>query len=344
MAVIPEITLSSGEKTMPVIGMGTSPYAPTDKETTKIALIEAIKAGYRHFDTAFAYRSEEPLGEAISEALRLGLIKSRDELFITSKLWSSFADKDMVVPAIRMSLRNLQLEYLDLYLIHWPFKLSQNVRSLPTTRENIFPLDIKSVWEGMEECKTLGLTKAIGVSNFSCKKLEELLSTAKIPPAVNQASGKLFKRKKRKEMSVVIFSHNFFFKLQVEMNPLWQQKQLREFCKGKGIHITAYSPLGANGTKWGDNRILECDVLQQIAKAKGKTTAQVSLRWVHEQGVSLVAKSFNKERMKENLQIFDWSLTEEESNKISNLPQRKGVLSANILGPHDFSLELDAEI
>ncbi|OAY25388.1 D-galacturonate reductase isoform X2 [Manihot esculenta] len=316
MAVIPEITLSSGEKTMPVIGMGTSPYAPTDKETTKIALIEAIKAGYRHFDTAFAYRSEEPLGEAISEALRLGLIKSRDELFITSKLWSSFADKDMVVPAIRMSLRNLQLEYLDLYLIHWPFKLSQNVRSLPTTRENIFPLDIKSVWEGMEECKTLGLTKAIGVSNFSCKKLEELLSTAKIPPAVNQ----------------------------VEMNPLWQQKQLREFCKGKGIHITAYSPLGANGTKWGDNRILECDVLQQIAKAKGKTTAQVSLRWVHEQGVSLVAKSFNKERMKENLQIFDWSLTEEESNKISNLPQRKGVLSANILGPHDFSLELDAEI
>lgn len=316
MAVIPEITLSSCGKTMPVIGMGTSPYPPTDKETTKTALIEAIKAGYRHFDTALAYRSEEPLGEAISEALRLGLIKSRDELFITSKLWSSFADKDMVVPAIRMSLRNLQLEYLDLYLIHWPFKLSQNVRSLPTTRENIFPLDIKSVWEGMEECKTLGLTKAIGVSNFSCKKLEELLSTAKIPPAVNQ----------------------------VEMNPLWQQKQLREFCKGKGIHITAYSPLGANGTKWGDNRILECDVLQQIAKAKGKTTAQVALRWVHEQGVSLVAKSYNKERMKENLQIFDWSLTEEESNKISNLPQRKGVLVANILGPHDFSLELDAEI
>ncbi|OAY25389.1 D-galacturonate reductase [Manihot esculenta] len=316
MAVIPEITLSSCGKTMPVIGMGTSPYPPTDKETTKTALIEAIKAGYRHFDTALAYRSEEPLGEAISEALRLGLIKSRDELFITSKLWSSFADKDMVVPAIRMSLRNLQLEYLDLYLIHWPFKLSQNVRSLPTTRENIFPLDIKSVWEGMEECKTLGLTKAIGVSNFSCKKLEELLSTAKIPPPVNQ----------------------------VEMNPLWQQKQLREFCKGKGIHITAYSPLGANGTKWGDNRILECDVLQQIAKAKGKTTAQVALRWVHEQGVSLVAKSYNKERMKENLQIFDWSLTEEESNKISNLPQRKGVLVANILGPHDFSLELDAEI
>ncbi|KAJ9135656.1 hypothetical protein P3X46_032810 [Hevea brasiliensis] len=316
MVVIPEITLCSCEKTMPVIGMGTSVYPPADKETTKAAIIEAIKAGYRHFDTALAYGSEQPLGEAIAEALSLGLIKSRDELFITSKLWSSFADKDMVVPALRMSLRNLQLDYLDLYLIHWPLKLSQNVRSMPTTKENIFPLDIKSVWEGMEECKTLGLTKAIGVSNFSCKKLKELLSTAKIPPAVNQ----------------------------VEMNPLWQQKQLRDFCKAKGIHITAYSPLGANGTKWGDNRIIECDVLEEIAKAKGKTTAQVSLRWVHEQGVSLVTKSFNKERMKENLQIFDWTLTEEESNKISNLPQRKGFLFANLLGPHDFILELDAEI
>ncbi|KAK2973287.1 hypothetical protein RJ640_015688, partial [Escallonia rubra] len=212
--------------------------------------------------------------------------------------------------------RNLDLDYIDMYLIHWPLRLSEVIRKTPVPKEVIQPLDIKSVWEGMEECQTLGLTKGIGVSNFSPKKLEELLSIASIPPAINQ----------------------------VEVNPLWQQKKLIEFCKEKGIHVTAYSPLGANGTKWGDNRIVESDVLGDIAKAKGKTTAQVSLRWVYEQGVSLVTKSYNKERMKENLEIFDFSLTEEELNKISQLPQRKGVTFASVLGPHELVLEVDAEI
>ncbi|KAG2707627.1 hypothetical protein I3843_05G143800 [Carya illinoinensis] len=317
MTTCPVVTLSSkNELRMPVMGMGTSSYPPADPETAKAAIIEAIKAGYRHFDTAFVYGSEQPLGEAIAEALRLGLVKSRDELFITTKLWAASAERDLVVPAIKMSLRNLKLDYIDMYLIHWPLRVSQEVRKMPIVKEHAFPLDIKSVWEGMEECQNLGLTRAIGVSNFSCKKLEELLSVAKIPPAVNQ----------------------------VEMNPRWHQKKLREFCKANDIHITAYTPLGANGTKWGDNRIIDCDVLGDIAKAKGKTTAQISLRWVYEQGVSFVAKSFNKERMKENMQIFDWCLTEEDSNKINQLPQHKGTTFASILGPHDLVLELDAEI
>ncbi|XVE85550.1 hypothetical protein DITRI_Ditri17bG0099200 [Diplodiscus trichospermus] len=315
-AAVPGVNLSSCDGlTIPVIAMGTSSYPPAGPEKTKAAIIEAIKAGYRHFDTAFVYRTEQPLGEAIAEALRLGLIKSRDELYISSKLWCSSAEKDLIVPAIQMSLRNLQLDYLDMYLIHWPLKLSEEVRQMPAKKEHIFPLDMKSVWEGMEECKNLGLTKAIGVSNFTSKQLEEILSTAKIPPAVNQ----------------------------VEMNPLWHQKKLREFCKAKGIHVIAYSPLGASNTKWGDNRILGCDVLEEIAKAKGKTAAQIALRWLYEQGVSSVAKSFNKERMKQNLEIFDWCLTEEESNKISQLPQRKGITFASIFGPHDWLLEIDSE-
>ncbi|XP_059655278.1 D-galacturonate reductase-like [Cornus florida] len=318
MATIPEVSLGTCgvTMTMPVIGMGTCSYPTADPETTISAILDAIKAGYRHFDTAFVYGSEKPLGEAIAEALRLDLIKSRDELFITTKLFGSFAERDLVVPAIKMSLKNLQLDYVDMYLIHWPLRLSQQIRQTPVPKEFIFPLDIPSVWEGMEECQQLGLTKAIGVSNFSCKKLEELLSIAKIPPAVNQ----------------------------VEMNPIWQQKQLRGFCEKKGIHITAYSPLGAKGTKWGDNRVMDCDVLEEIAKARGKTTAQVSLRWVYEQGVSLVTKSFNKERMRQNLEIFDWSLTDEELEKIAQLPQRKVNLIASVLGPHDLLMELDAEI
>ncbi|PON83766.1 Aldo/keto reductase/potassium channel subunit beta [Trema orientale] len=108
------------------------------------------------------------------------------------------------------------------------------------------------------------------------------------------------------------------------MNPIWQQKKLREFCQEKGIIITAYSPLGAKGTLWGQTWVMDCEVLQQIAKEKGKTIAQVCIRWVYEQGVSLLVKSFNKERMKANLDIFDWKLTAEDSRKISQIPQRKG--------------------
>lgn len=108
-------------------------------------------------------------------------------------------------------------------------------------------MDFRSVWEAMEECHKLGLAKSIGVSNFSCKKLENLLATAKIPPAVNQ----------------------------VEISPLWQQKKIREFCEEKGIHVTAYSPLGAKGMLWGTNNVMECQVLKEIAAARGKSMAQM---------------------------------------------------------------------
>ncbi|KAK6252158.1 hypothetical protein QUC31_013880 [Theobroma cacao] len=313
---VPEVSIGSCGLNMPVIGMGTASYPPADAETIKSAVLEAIKAGYRHFDTAFVYGSEQPLGEAIAEALNIGLIKSRDELFITSKLWCSFADQDLVIPAIKMSLENLQLDYLDLYLIHWPLKFSKEVSRVPIPKEDVFPLDIKSVWSAMEECQHLGLTKAIGVSNFSSKRLEEILSFAKIPPAVDQ----------------------------VEMNPLWQQKELKEFCKAKGIHVTAHSPLGSKGTIWGNSRILDCDGLKEIAEARGKTTAQIALRWVYEQGASVITKSFNKERMKENLEILDWSLSMEELNKISCLPQRKGGSPSTFLEPSDLVKELEAEL
>lgn len=315
-AAMPSVKLSGCDKAMPVMAMGTASFPPADFETTKAAVLEAIKAGYRHFDTAFSYGSEKALGQAIAEALRLGLVESRHHLFITTKLWASFAEPTQIVPACKMSLQNLELEYVDLYLIHWPLRLTESVRKFPVSAELVKPLDMKGVWEGMEECKNLGLTKAIGVSNFSCKRLQLLLHTAKIPPAVNQ----------------------------VEMNPSWQQKKLREFCKEHGVHITAYSPLGANNTKWGDNRVVESDVLAQIAKARGKTIAQVALRWAYEQGVSIASKSFNKERMAQNLQIFDWSLSDEDLEKISQLPQTKGVTLAAVLGPHDLVLEMDAEV
>ncbi|KAF2305712.1 hypothetical protein GH714_007707 [Hevea brasiliensis] len=229
----------------------------------KQSVLHAIEVGYRHFDTAAVYQSEKPLGDAIAEALHRGLIKSRDELFVTPS--SS---------AATLILTLFFLLYRRLSKAQFPFKPDETL-----------VMDFESVWKAMEECQNLRLTKSIGVSNFTCKKIEKLLATARIPPAVNQ----------------------------VEMNIFWQQKQLRKLCEEKGIHMTAYSALGPKGTPWeGNNKPIECQVVKEIASGRGKTAAQVCLRWVHEQGVSVVVKSFNKERMKENLKIFDWELSEED--------------------------------
>ncbi|XP_030447944.1 non-functional NADPH-dependent codeinone reductase 2-like [Syzygium oleosum] len=303
---VADTQISTDGKAIPLLGFGTAEYPYGSSANVKEHLLDAIRLGYRHFDSAPLYLTEQPLGEAVAEALALGLVNSREELFISTKLWCSDAHGDRVVPALQTSLKNLGLEYVDLYLVHWPACVKAGEYELPVKKEDLLPFDYESVWKAMEECQKLGLAKSIGVSNFSCKKLEKLLSISEIPPAVNQ----------------------------VEMNPLWQQQKLREFCKDKGIHITAYSPLGARGTFWGTDRVMECEVLQEIAKAKGKTLAQVCLRWAYEQGVSVVVKSFNIERMKENLGIFDWSLNPDELNKISQIPQKKGFPGVQFISPN----------
>ncbi|GKA64042.1 D-galacturonate reductase-like protein [Tanacetum coccineum] len=314
---IPKATISSskGRRPIPLIGMGTATLC---HDEVKEGIIKAIKVGYRQFDTASFYQTEKPLGEAIKEALNLGLIESRAELFITTKLWCDSTRGHLVVPAMKKSLENLGLEYVDLYLIHWPLTLIQEDHKVPIPKECIVAISIKDVWEGMEKCQDLGLTKSIGVSNFGPRMIEEILSFAKIPPAVNQ----------------------------VEMNPLWQQKKLNDFCKKNDILLTGYSPLGASGTQWGHNRVMECDVLRDIAKSKGKTIAQIALRWIYEQGVSFVVKSFNTQRMQQNLDIFDWSLTEDELNQISQIPQQKHIyLTGSMINEHhDVIAEIDADL
>ncbi|RWV87611.1 hypothetical protein BHE74_00004479 [Ensete ventricosum] len=333
MVTMPEVMLSSEGKPMPLIGMGTAVYPFGASETMRVAILRAIELGYRHFDTAAIYGSEEPLGEAIAEAVRSGAIKSRDELFITSKLWCSDAHGHLVLPALQRTLRyrppmppcshlrvNLRLDYLDLYLIHWPVSTKPGRHEFPMPKEDLLPIDMSSVWKAMEECQRLGLARSIGVSNFSTKKLETLLSTANIPPAVNQ--GEVLSVDK------------------VEVNPLWQQQKLREFCVAKGIQLCAYSPLGAQGTVWGQDWVKNCDVLKDIAAAKGKSFAQ--------QGDCVLAKSFNEKRMVENLDILDWELNEEEKRKISEIPQRKGCQGLEFVsddGPYKSVEELwDGEI
>ncbi|KAK9091345.1 hypothetical protein Sjap_024522 [Stephania japonica] len=284
------VTLNSGQ-VMPLMAFGSSTYPAQPVERLKNAILDAVEIGYRHIDTATMYLTEEGIGAGIKAVLERGLVKNREELFVTTKLWCDDAHPDLVLPAIKESLRKLGLEYVDMYLIHAPVTLAPHITYGAWKKGDLLPLDIKSVWAAMEEVQKLGLAKSIGVSNFTCKKLTELLAHAKIIPAVNQ----------------------------VEMHPAMRQKNLREFCNKKGIHVSAFSTLG--GKEWGFDVVLGNEQLKEIAQNKKKSVAQIALRWVYEQGVSVIVKSLNKGRLTENVDIFDWKLSEEELEKIESIPQ-----------------------
>ncbi|KAK9115014.1 hypothetical protein Syun_021811 [Stephania yunnanensis] len=285
-----KISLNSGQD-MPLMAFGSSTFPPQPVERLKTAVLDAVEIGYRHIDTATLYQTEEGVGAGIKAVLESGLVKNREQLFVTTKLWCDNAHPHRVLLAIKESLRRLGLEYVDMYLIHAPVTVVPDITYGAWKKGDVFPLDIKSVWAAMEEVQKLGLAKSIGVSNFSSKKLTELLAHAKIIPAVNQ----------------------------VEMHSAMRQKNIREFCNKNGIHVSAYSPLG--GKEWGFDVVLGNEQLKEIAQNKKKSVAQIALRWLYEQGVSVVVKSFNKGRLKENLDIFDWKLSEEELEKIESIPQ-----------------------
>ncbi|XP_051217580.1 deoxymugineic acid synthase 1-D-like [Lolium perenne] len=300
---VPEVVLRSGNaRPMPAIGMGTAKF-PLVPEIAMDAVLAAVELGYRHFDTASMYETELPLGDALAEAVRRGLVASREEVFVTTKLWCTQCHPHLVLPSLRENLQNLQMEYVDLYLIHWPVCLKPGPRVFPAKREDAVPFDFEGVWREMEECHRLGLAKAIGVSNFTTWHLDKILAAATTPPAVNQ----------------------------VELNPVWQQRKLRAYCTEKGIHVAAYSPLGGQNWSGEANAVLESEVLAEIAKARGKSVAQVALRWIYEQGLTPIVKSFSKERLKQNLEIFDWELTHDDLIKISQIPQKKTVTAADVI-------------
>ncbi|KAL6650791.1 hypothetical protein ACP70R_009716 [Stipagrostis hirtigluma subsp. patula] len=304
---VPAFPAAAGGRRVPAVGLGTAWY-PFVEEEIRAAVHAALELGYRHLDTAAVYGSEQVVGEAVAEAVRRGIVASREEVFVTTKVWCTQCHPDLVLPSLRESLQNLQMDYVDLYLVHWPMAVKPSKPHVPIKREDIVPMDLNGVWQAMEECHRLGLAKMIGVSNFTTQKLQELLAVAKIPPAVNQ----------------------------VELNPSWQQRRLIEFCKDEGINVTAYSPLGGE-TKSRVNSVLQSEVLKEIAKARGKSVAQISLRWIHEQGASMVTKSVKRDRLKENIEIFDWELSDEDRFKISQIPQEKYVTVQGILCPEGVS-------
>ncbi|XP_049766637.1 aldo-keto reductase family 1 member B1-like [Schistocerca cancellata] len=281
--IAPTVKLNNG-RTMPAFGLGTFQATPG---AVRDAVKHAINVGYRHIDTAAVYLNETEIGEALQEKFADGTVK-REDMFITSKLWNTRHRPDVVVPTLKKSLADLKLDYLDLYLIHWPFAYKEGDNNHPTENGAAATADIDYVdtWKQMEECVRLGLAKNIGVSNFNSKQITRVLEKASIKPVTNQ----------------------------VECHPYLNQQKLIDFCKQRDILITAYSPLANPSMKMPDGGVplLEHPKIKELAAKYKKTVAQVVLRYVFQLGTVPIPKSYNKSRIEENIQIFDFNLSDDD--------------------------------
>lgn len=279
---------------MPILGLGTWKSKPGEVYD---AVKQAISLGYHHIDCAHIYGNETEIGKALSELFQEGVV-TRDQLWITSKLWNNAHAPEAVEPALRTTLEHLQLEYLDLYLIHWPVVWKQEV-SFPKTAEEMISLEdlpILKTWSAMEDLVDRDLCRHIGVSNFSEVKLQGLLDHVRIPPEMNQ----------------------------IELHPYLQQPQMVEFCRQHQIHLTAYSPLGSSDrpeSLRGESEpvVLENEVIVEIAKQHGVTPAQVLIGWAIHRGTAVIPKTVKSHRLQENLASAEISLTSEDMQRIAEL-------------------------
>lgn len=277
-----DLKLNNG-LTIPSIGLGTYKSAPNE---VKDAVEYAVSIGYRHIDTAKLYGNESEIGDALTNILRDGKVK-REDLFITTKLWNNFHQKKSVVPQIKESLKLLKLDYVDLYLIHWPFAFKEDAELLPTDSSAYSDVDYVETWEGMEECVDQGLAKSIGLSNFNEQQIDRVLQNCKIKPVINQ----------------------------IEVNPNLSQSELIKFCKDRHIVVTAFCPLerfGASRDPAYPGPTAQDPNVIEIAKKYNKTPAQIILRYLLELGISVIPKSVNPTRIKENFEVTDFDLDSED--------------------------------
>ena len=289
---------------MPQIGFGLWKVAPEDCEAT---ILEAVKAGYRHFDCAADYANEQAVGEGLATAIGQDLV-TRDELWITSKLWNTFHAPEHVELACRKSLSDLGLDYLDLYLIHFPIALAFvpietryppewiHVPDAETPEMIRASVPLHETWAAMENLVDTGHVRQIGICNYNSALIHDLMSYARIPPSA----------------------------LQIEAHPYLTQDKLVRLAGDYGIPVTAFSPLGAlsyvelDMAGAGDSVLTE-PVVRAAAEAHGKTPAQIVLRWGIQRGTAIIPKTSKPERMRENLALSDFVLSDAEMDAISAL-------------------------
>ena len=245
---------------MPILGLGV--YQSTPGRVTRNAVNFALRVGYRHVDTARIYGNEADVGEALRESR-----VPRGDLFVTTKLWNSDQGYDSTLRACEASLKRLGLDYLDLYLVHFP---------VPDVR--------KESWRAMETLLKKGRCRAIGVSNFTIRHLEELIGESHVIPSVNQ----------------------------VEFHPFLYQKELLEYCQKQGIQVEAYSPL-ARGER------LKHPRLGSLAEKYAKTPAQLMITWGLQHGLVVIPKSTREERIRENSQVFDFDISDDDMSSLDSL-------------------------
>lgn len=295
---------------LPAIGLGTWKSKP---ELVRNAVKVAIESGYRHIDGAAIYGNEKEVGEGIEQGLKnTGL--NREDIWVTSKLWNTAHKKEDVIPALKKTLSDLNLNYLDLYLMHWPVAFRPDLEGFPKSDADFLSEDeapISATFEEMLKAKKQGLVRHVGVSNFNVTKLRKLMKEVGKP-----------------EMN------------QVELHPYLPQNGLVEFCMDNDINVTAYSPLGSGdrpAVMKAENEpiLLENQVIKDIAEKRNASPGQVLIKWAETRGTAVIPKSTNDGRIKENLASDDLKLTEEDRKAINSIDKGFRFLDGAPMTPSD---------